>query len=123
MKRTLLTLFTLLFVSAPAYATDVTPKEAQKIMEQDGVVILDVRTLGEYNKSRIEGAVLIDFYDAEFPYHISKLDKSKTYVMYCRTANRSGHAMKYFEKYGIKNVYNMKGGIVKWQAEGLPVVK
>jgi len=85
-------------------------------------VILDIRTPQEYATGFIEDAVNIDYYATIFRDDIDKLDKDKTYLVYCRTANRSGQAMSTFNDLGFTDVYDMQGGIVAWQAAGYSVV-
>lgn len=86
------------------------------------LVILDVRTTEEYAEGHIENSINIDFNAGYFKTKINKLDKNKTYLVYCRTGNRSGKAIKVMEQLGFKEVYNI-GGIIDWQREGYPVVK
>ena len=50
------------------------------------------------------------------------LDKDKTYLIYCRTANRTSQAIKMMSELEFAEVYNMLGGIVQWQAGGFPVI-
>ena len=85
-------------------------------------VILDVRTPEEFTAGHIEGAINIDFYNEAFKDHLNSLDKGKKYLIYCRTARRTGEALKIMDDLGFVEVYNMLGGIVQWEAEGLPTV-
>ncbi|MGY6562954.1 MAG: rhodanese-like domain-containing protein [Luteibaculaceae bacterium] len=73
-------------------------------------VLLDVRTPSEFNSGFIPGAVNIDFYSANFDSEIQKLDKSKTYYVYCRSGARSSGACSKLEAQGLKS-YNLSGGI------------
>ncbi len=86
-------------------------------------VILDVRTESEYNSGHIENAVNIDYYADDFEETLNTFDKNKTYLIYCRTGSRSAAVMKIMEKLEFTEVYNMQGGINKWQSEDYPVVK
>jgi hypothetical protein len=52
-------------------------------------VILDVRTLEEYNQWYIKWAILLDYYKPHFKEHLNLLNKEKTYYIYCRSGNRS----------------------------------
>jgi rhodanese-related sulfurtransferase len=88
-----------------------------------GVTVIDVRTPEEYSAGHLENAVNIDFKAASFKEEISKLDKEKPYLVYCRTGGRSGQSVKIMEELGFKNIYDLKGGITAWQAEGKTVVK
>ena len=86
-------------------------------------VILDVRTPDEFNAGHINDAVNINYESADFSSQVSKLDKNKTYLVYCRSGNRSRSASAVLVSLGFKNVYNMLSGINQWEAEGFPVIK
>ncbi len=85
------------------------------LMEQDSVIILDVRTLAEVNAGAIEGAIHLDFYQSDFQDKLILLDKSSTYLVYCRSGNRSSQASALMtERLGFKNVKNLLGGYKAW---------
>ena len=84
-------------------------------------VMLDVRTPGEFRAGHIDKAVLIDFENQSFLSEIKKLDPAKTYFVYCRSGNRSGQAISQMKAHGIKNIYELKGGLVS-NKEGVPLV-
>jgi phage shock protein E len=74
----------------------------------DKYVILDVRTPSEYRSLRVKGAQNADFYDG-FERHVSHLDKSKTYLLYCASGGRSqaaaaSCALSGFEAYNVGSV-------------------
>ena len=106
--------------------TSVAPSEAVGIIEQnsgsDGFVILDIRTPEEYGAGKIEGAINIDFYDADFSEQLDALDKDAHYVVYCNSGNRSGQALSTFSDLGFVQVDNLSTGITGWFGEGYPVV-
>lgn len=94
----------------------------EKISDADSLV-LDVRTLGEYQEQRItEDATLIDFYADNFKQQLSTLDKNKNYLIYCRSGNRSGQTIKIMEDLGFKTFYELEGGINAWGQSGLTVI-
>lgn len=84
-------------------------------------VVLDIRTPEEFAGPRIAGAVNIDFYAADFADQIAALDRDVTYVVYCRSGNRSGQAQGVFEQLGFADVTDVGGGIVAWHEAGLPL--
>ena len=90
---------------------------AQKIKELDNAVILDVRTPAEIAEAAIDGHVAINIMHPEFTQRIAELDKEKTYLVYCRSGNRSGKACAYMSNLGFKTLYNLDGGIMAWQAQ------
>ena len=74
---------------------------------ENEVIVIDVRTLEEYQQSHIKNCQLIDFYSPDFPSKIASLDKSKTYKLYCRSGNRSGQAVQLMKTLGFGNVENL----------------
>lgn len=92
---------------------------AQQLKEEPGVV-LDVRTPEEYAAGHLPDAQLLNFYDDDFRSKLQQLDKDKTYYVYCRSGGRSSRAVALMKELGFKKVYNLKGGIMEWQAQKLP---
>ena len=106
---------------------DVTPQEAftltQGNKDNPDFIIIDVRTPEEFADGYIENAINIDYYSETFRDELNRLDKSQTYLIYCRSGNRSGKALNIMAELNFREVYNMLGGIVAWEAEGLPTTK
>ena len=76
----------------------------------------------EFARGHIAGAVMIDFHADSFADEIAALDPDATYLLYCRSGNRSGQAMNLFADLGFEQVSEIDGGIVNWYETGLPVV-
>ena len=86
--------------------------------ESEESVIIDVRTDDEFSTGYIGGAVNIDFYMGnKFISEIDKLDKSKSYFIYCKSGARSGQTCELMKQKGFKKVYNLEGGILGWTGE------
>ena len=118
--RVLFLIFLLVGLKAFAY-TDVSAEEFAKLMKDRNSVIIDVRTPQEYDKDgHIKNANLIPVQVLKYTY--LPMLKGKKVLVYCRSGNRSVIASKIFEQMGIKNVYNLKGGILEWKAKKLPVI-
>lgn len=88
-------------------------QQFQEKMKDKNAIILDIRTPEEFKTGHIKGSYNIDFYD-NFLEQIRKLNKNKNYLLYCRSGNRSGTALKIMSKAGFKNVYHLKNGILSW---------
>ena len=101
----------------------VDPQEAQKLIAKKQVIVLDIRTPGEFKTGRIAGARNIDFQAADFEKQLETLDKSKTYLVHCASGGRSTHSLLLFKKYEFQSVYHLDGGIKAWQKAGLPIEK
>lgn len=123
MKRLLLVLITSVFAltACGAVGGSVTtlnvPDFSKKITDKS-IVLLDVRTPAEFASGHISGATNIDFESGTFASDIIKLDKSRSYAVYCRSGNRSGQATALMAKDGFKSIFNLNGGIIDWQAAG-----
>ena len=98
------------------------PEEAQALIDSGDVKLLDVRTPEEFAAGHIAGAENIDFYAADFADQIDALDQGEQYVVYCRSGNRSGQATALMADKGFGSVTDVDGGIVAWEAAGLPTV-
>lgn len=85
------------------------------------LVVLDVRTPEEFAEGHLDGAVLVDFYDADFADQLAALDPEVPYLVYCRSGNRSGQTLSIMEQLGFRSAVDVGGGIVAWADAGLPV--
>ena len=103
-------------------ATDLGAADFQKKASEAGVVVLDVRSAGEFMTGHIANAINIDVEGLTFEGDIAKLDKSATYAVYCHSGRRSGIAVVKMKDAGFKNLFNLTNGIQEWQAAGLPLV-
>lgn len=83
----------------------------QLLTENKDTVLIDVRTPGEYRQGAIKGALNLDIMGAEFRNKVATFDPLKTYLVYCRSGNRSAQACNYMAGLGFKNLYNLSGGI------------
>lgn len=103
------------------------PQEAHALIQQyaddPNFIILDVRTPAEFARGYIAKARNLDFYSNTFKQQLQELDKTKIYFVYCRSGNRSGRALKQMQRLEFTQIYGMTGGISKWSAQRLPLVK
>lgn len=76
---------------------------------QNEVVILDVRTPEEYQDRHLKDSLLIDFNKPNFKERVAKLDRDKSYKLYCRTGNRSGQAVDAMKSLGFTDLENLGG--------------
>ena len=88
--------------------------EFNKMRNQPGSVVLDVRTPEEYNKGHVPNASLINFYDENFSQQLDSLDKDKTYLVYCAKGGRSSKASELMVQKGFTKVYNFQSGFSQW---------
>ncbi len=108
----------------PPYG-EITPQEAVAVIvalqDDPGFVLLDIRTPAEVEAGHLPGAVDLDFRSPAFEDELERLDRDLIYLIYCRTANRSGQAIEVMRRMGFTKVYDMQGGITQWGQLGYPI--
>lgn len=97
------------------YALDgiknINKEEFKKLISEDKkIILLDVRTKEEYDTGHFDNSLLIDINSPDFLKRIKTLDKNKTYIVYCRSGNRSMKAAELMKREGFKSLYNLSGG-------------
>ena len=105
---------------------NITPSQAFALIEANqksaDFVVLDVRTTEEFSEGHIGNATNLDYYSDAFRKDLGALDKDKAYLIYCRSSNRTRNSLDIMKELQFKEVYNMLGGIIRWEEDGLPVV-
>jgi len=99
---------------------NVSGKVFREKMTEGNVVILDVRTKAEVMDGIIPSAINIDIMSPDFKQKIEQLDKNKTFLVYCRSGNRSGSACGFMESLGFNHLYNLNGGMMLWDGDVVP---
>ncbi|MEH7441408.1 sulfurtransferase TusA family protein [Bacillus sp. JJ1122] len=84
----------------------------KKLEANEDVVVLDVREPAEYAFGHIPNALSIPF--GELESRVSELDKTKTFLVVCRTGNRSDMASQTLASNGFENVWNVVPGMSDW---------
>ncbi|QBN18404.1 thioredoxin domain-containing protein [Flavobacterium nackdongense] len=92
---------------------------SKEIAQLEEPQLIDVRTPGEFNAGHILDAENIDWLSNNFVAATEKLDKSQPIFVYCKSGGRSAKAAAKLEELGFKKIYNLEGGIMKWDAAGL----
>lgn len=94
----------------------------KKLIDEKKSYLIDLRTDDELkNKGFIKGATQIDYFKKDAEMIISKLDKSKTYLIYCAGGGRSGECAELMKKEGFKHVVNLEKGFDDWKKKGFEV--
>jgi rhodanese-related sulfurtransferase len=108
-------------------ADEIKAVEAKTMIEDNSgnknFVIIDTRSVREYEGGHLKNSVFINFSAPDVKEQVLKLDKTKTYLIYCHSGGRSGMIQDLMEKNGFEETYNLKDGIVSWRSEGFETVK
>ncbi len=102
---------------------DISPTEAWDLISKnrdiDDLVIIDVSTPHEYRDLHLEGAINVNLLSRFFKARLDIMDKSASYVVYCKAGGRSKVAQKLMQQFGFQTVYNITGGTLLFEDEGL----
>jgi rhodanese-related sulfurtransferase len=95
----------------------ITPEEAKKMLESsEDIILLDVRTEGEYKEGHIKGAILLPDTQVEQMAATVLPDLNQTILIYCRSGRRSKAAAQKLIEMGYTQVLDL-GGIINWPYE------
>lgn len=118
--------FALLFMLINSFLKakwDRSPNQVVQLLNVDNSIMLDVRENNEYSQGHIANSVHIPLGDVKK--RVDELGKYKSgnVVVSCRSGARSGSIINYLRKQGFENVFNLRGGIMAWENENLPITK
>ncbi|WP_040398433.1 rhodanese-like domain-containing protein [Cesiribacter andamanensis] len=91
------------------------------ILQNQQVVLLDVRNPEEQAVSQLPGAIAIE-YEGFIPQRLDSLDSDRPIVVYCTVGFRSGNIGEQLQRVGFSRVSNLYGGILEWKNRGHAVV-
>lgn len=98
---------------------ELTPAQAQAALQADpGLILLDVRTLPEYQEHRIARANLLPVQVLD--QFVDRLDPARHYLVVCEHGRRSVAACEFLAAQGFTQLSNLTGGMAQWRSEGLP---
>ena len=94
----------------------VSQNKFQRLLNKKNTILLDVRTEVEYKAGHIPGSLQIDFLKTEdFKKQVAVLDKSKPYLLYCRSGKRSKDAMSVMKEMCFTKLFDLQGGFNSWE--------
>src|SRR2546422_8209882 len=95
-------------------------EEFDKLRANKNNIVLDVRTMKEFQTGHIPGATNIDVNSSDFEQKIAALDKKKTYLVHCGAGVRSAKACDKMSKLDFQHLINLESGFNGWQKAGKP---
>jgi len=114
MKTIFSILFLSLFIACTSQNENITRIGLDKLSEMstdENTIIIDVRTPSEVAEGYVKStSKFIDYKGTSFDQSIDVLDKDKTYIVYCRSGNRSTKALNSMAEKGFKNLFELEGG-------------
>ncbi|MBK8506244.1 MAG: rhodanese-like domain-containing protein [Saprospiraceae bacterium] len=87
------------------------------IKEHKDLILIDVRTPGEFANGKIDGAINIDVQSPDFIDQLNLLNKDLEYGVYCALGRRSAIAADQMKKLGLTKIYDLGGGYNAWIKE------
>ena len=88
-----------------------------------GALFVDVREEDELKQISYDVPNIVNIPLSQFSSRFEELPKDKEIIMVCRGGRRSLIATDFLLSHGFKSVVNMKGGIIQWEADGLPTIR
>ena len=85
------------------------------------MIVLDIRTPGEFSKGHLRGATNVDFTARDFADRVAALNRDQTYLLYCATGGRSARCLAIFEKLQFKSILHLEDGIAPGNPQVQPV--
>ena len=101
----------------------VSAEQMQELIELEDIQVVDVRTSEEYKTGFIAHSQNIDYLSPTFEEDLTKLDKSKPILVYCKSGGRSGKCTKKLQEAGFVKIYDLEGGIAQWKFHDLEIKK
>lgn len=115
--------------AAKAELENLSPAEAQRRVDEDGALLVDIRDVRELER---EGAVLgawhvprgmLEFWIApDSPYYKEKFSEDRQFIIFCAGGLRSALAAKVAQDMGLPKVAHIETGFGGWKTDGMPVV-
>lgn len=103
--------------------SEITPREAQRRVESMGAILVDVREDHERESGMAEGArgIARDDLERDSAFHFH--DRDTDLILICQSGGRSMLAAEALQRQGYANVVSVRGGTLRWIADGLPLAR
>ena len=94
----------------------------EKYLQVKNPLLIDVREYADYRKARIKDAVNIPFTKG-LDIAADSINKGKALFIYCYAGGRSKKAALFFYDKGFRKLYSLKGGMIGWKSERMPIAR
>ncbi|MCA0430860.1 MAG: rhodanese-like domain-containing protein [Bacteroidetes bacterium] len=122
--KNLILITTLFLVNITFAQVNLNAESFKQKMTEKNTVVIDLRTPEEITKKgKIKGAFEINWFDKNSETIITKLDKTKNYLLYCAGGGRSGECLDLMQKNNFKSVAHLQNGFDEWVKKGFEVEK
>lgn len=88
---------------------------ATVLKDSSNYYLVDVRTVAEYKRAHLNGAINFSYLNFHIGRDVDSLDRNKLVLVYCQTCHRSQLAARKMKHMGFRKVYDLKGGFQKWK--------
>lgn len=102
-------------------ARDVNAAQAVQLLNRQDAIMLDVRDLGEYAAGHVPNSKHIPFGDLER--RLKELERHKSRPIIVNGDSRAGQACALLRRAGFAEVFALRGGIMAWAQDNMPVEK
>jgi len=89
------------------------------LQKGESIRLLDVRSTAEMDRGMLPNAEKLPLHT--LPVRLNEITNDETVILYCRSGARSAQGVGYMAAQGYDKVYNLKGGVIAWQQNGLPL--
>lgn len=103
--------------------TVISPEEVYEAVTNSDRQLIDVRTTEEFAEGHVAKSKNICVTEDDFKEKASKLDKNEPVYVYCKSGKRSAKAAQILKEMGFTEIYDMDGGILNWEKQGLQQVQ
>ncbi|WP_295383843.1 rhodanese-like domain-containing protein [uncultured Thiodictyon sp.] len=100
---------------------NVDPLAATAMINHQEATVIDVRSAADFAAGHIVNAVNIPMNGLKNQLAVIGKYKGKPIIVNCKSGGQSAAACQHLRKQGFEDVYNLKGGVLAWQAANLPL--
>lgn len=118
----IVTAFSSCFTDNAGVINVVSVEEAAALMNLNDVKVIDVRSEIQYSSKHINKAINIEVENDDLNGVLDKMDKNEPLLIYCNKGGQSERCAKVLQEKGFKLIYDLDGGIAKWEESGREVI-